>query len=73
MGAKLVTQIYEMEENGNYMSGRRAAKICFVNGKFDVCEYSVSELKRYTLKDWAFLKEVASEIERLVKEVGNDK
>ena len=68
MNAELYKQIYRMEE------GRRWAQIEFAGGKFNGCRYNVSNKINYTLDDWKFLKQVASEIERLALsyEVGKE-
>ena len=61
VNAKLYKQVYRMQTE----DGRKWADIEFVDGKFSHCKYVVSRVTSYTLDDWKFLKQVASEIERL--------
>lgn len=70
MEARLCKQIYCMADEDS-----RKAEIVFEDGHFLTCSYIVSSVNNYTLDDWKFLKEVASEVERLSLsyEVGREK
>lgn len=65
---KKITKVenYEYKEF-NHLVHARKATITFVNDKFNCCMYSGMN-GTYSLEDWEFLKKLALEIERLVKQ-----
>jgi len=61
MKAYLYQEVYKIKDRYG-----REAKIIFIEGKFNRCEYNLTGT--YNLEDWKFLGEVAQEIQRLVSE-----